>query len=79
MTDDNKIKLESLISELLTQIGEDPNREGLLKTPKRVSKSWDFLSKGYEQNIDDIINDAIFYEDYDEMVAIRDIDFFQLV
>ena len=78
MTDDNKIKLESLISELLTQIGEDPNREGLLKTPQRVSKSWDFLSKGYEQNIDDIINDAIFYEDYDEMVTIRDIDFFSL-
>ena len=78
MKDDNKIKLESLISELLTQIGEDPNREGLLKTPQRVAKSWDFLSKGYEQNIDDIINDAIFYEDYDEMVTIRDIDFFSL-
>ena len=78
MTDDNKIKIESLISELLTQIGEDPNREGLLKTPQRVAKSWDFLSKGYEQNIDDIINDAIFYEDYDEMVTIRDIDFFSL-
>ena len=78
MTNDNKIKLKSLISELLTQIGEDPNREGLLKTPQRVAKSWDFLSKGYEQNIDDIINDAIFYEDYDEMVTIRDIDFFSL-
>ena len=78
MTDDNKIKIESLISELLTQIGEDSNREGLLKTPQRVAKSWDFLSKGYTQNIDDIINDAIFYEDYDEMVTIRDIDFFSL-
>ena len=78
MTDDNKFKIESLVSELLTQIGEDPNREGLLKTPQRVAKSWDFLSKGYEQNIDDIINDAIFYEDYDEMVTIRDIDFFSL-
>ena len=75
---DNNIEIESLISELITQIGEDPNREGLLKTPQRVAKSWAFLSKGYKQNIDKIINDAIFYEDYDEMVTIRDIDFFSL-
>tara|TARA_B110000438_G_scaffold234108_1_gene230410 strand:- start:275 stop:850 length:576 start_codon:yes stop_codon:yes gene_type:complete len=75
---DNNVEIESLVSQLLTQIGEDPNREGLLKTPQRVAKSWSFLSKGYKQNIDEIINDAIFYEDYDEMVTIRDIDFFSL-
>ena len=75
---DNNVEIESLVSQLLTQIGEDPNREGLLKTPQRVAKSWIFLSKGYKQNIDEIINDAIFYEDYDEMVTIRDIDFFSL-
>ncbi|MBC8311433.1 MAG: GTP cyclohydrolase I FolE [Candidatus Marinimicrobia bacterium] len=78
MTDNNKNKIESLVGELLTQIGEDPNREGLIKTPSRVAKSWDFLSSGYRQDIDSIINDAIFYEDYDEMVTIRDIDYFSL-
>ena len=78
MTDNNKNKIESLVGELLTQIGEDPNREGLLKTPSRVAKSWDFLSSGYRQEINSIINNAIFYEDYDEMVTIRDIDFFSL-
>ena len=75
---DNNVKIESLVSQLLTQIGEDPNREGLLKTPQRVSKSWAFLSEGYNKNIDEIINDAIFNEDYNEMVTIRDIDFFSL-
>jgi GTP cyclohydrolase I len=78
MIDNNKNKIESLVGELLTQIGENPNREGLLKTPSRVAKSWDFLSSGYRQDINSIINDAIFYEDYDEMVTIRDIDFFSL-
>lgn len=78
MTDNNKNKIESLVGELLTQIGENPNREGLLKTPSRVAKSWDFLSSGYRQDINSIINDAIFYEDYDEMVTIRDIDFYSL-
>lgn len=75
---ENNVKIESLVSQLLTQIGEDPNREGLLKTPQRVSKSWAFLSEGYNKNIDEIINDAIFNEDYNEMVTIRDIDFFSL-
>ena len=78
MTKENISKVEKLIGELLIEIGEDPNREGILRTPQRVAKSWDFLSKGYNQNIEDIINNAVFKEDYDEMVTIKDIDFFSL-
>ena len=70
--------LESIIAELLSEIGENPNREGLKKTPLRVAKSWKFLSKGYSQNIDEIVNGAIFSESYDEMVTIKDIDFYSM-
>ena len=70
--------LESIIAELLSEIGENPNREGLKKTPLRVAKSWEFLSKGYSQNIDEIVNGAIFSESYDEMVTIKDIDFYSM-
>ena len=75
MKNDNS-KIESIVFDLLNEIGEDPNREGLIKTPSRVAKSWTFLTKGYTEDIDSIINNAIFYEDYDEMVTISDIDFF---
>ena len=78
MTKNNIDTIEKLIHELLLQIGEDPNREGIKKTPERVAKAWQFLAKGYEQNLDKIINDAIFTEDYDEMVVVKDIDFFSL-
>ena len=78
MTKNNIDTIEKLIHELLIQIGEDPNREGIKKTPERVAKAWQFLAKGYEQNLDKIINDAIFTEDYDEMVTVKDIDFFSL-
>ena len=62
----------------MIQIGEDPNREGIMNTPKRVAKAWQFLAIGYKQNLDGIINNAIFTEDYDEMVTVKDIDFFSL-
>ena len=78
MTDKNIEKIEKLTEQLLTEIGENPSRDGLLKTPHRVAKAWSFLSKGYHQNIDEIVNGAIFHEDYDEMVTILDIDFFSL-
>ena len=78
MTRKNISKIEKLIKELLIQIGEDPDREGILRTPKRVAKAWEFLAKGYNQNLDNIINNAVFTEDYDEMVTIKDIDFFSL-
>ena len=75
--DSNK-KIESLISELLIEIKEDPSREGLIKTPLRVSKSWDFITSGYHVNIKEIVNNAIFYEKYDEMVTVLDIDYFSM-
>ena len=71
-------KLKELTKALLIEIGEDPSREGLLKTPDRVAKSWKYFSKGYNANIDDIINDAIFDEDCSEMVVVRDIEFFSI-
>ena len=75
----NKIdKIKKLIHELLIQIGEDPNREGIARTPERVAKAWDFFTSGYAQDLDSIINNAVFAEDYDEMVTIKDIDYFSL-
>ena len=78
MIKQNISKVEKIIKELLIQIGEDPDREGILKTPERVAKAWDYFSKGYTQDLDAIINNAVFTENYDEMVTIKDIDFFSL-
>ena len=78
MTEKNVSKIAMLINELLIEIGENPDREGLVKTPNRVAKAWKFLAKGYEQDLNAVINDAIFTEEYDEMVTVKDIDFFSL-
>tara|TARA_B100001113_G_scaffold311599_1_gene275524 strand:- start:132 stop:695 length:564 start_codon:yes stop_codon:yes gene_type:complete len=71
-------RIEKLTMQLLEEIGEDPKREGLLKTPLRVSRAWQFFSKGYTQDINTIINGAIFNEDAKDMVIVRDIEFFSL-
>lgn len=71
-------KLEKTIQDLLTGIGEDPKREGLLKTPDRVAKMYQFLTKGYHEDPDKVLNKAVFTERYSEMVIVRDIDFFSL-
>ena len=71
-------KIADLTNKLLEEIGEDPNREGLIKTPLRVSKAWKFFSNGYKQNLDDIINNAIFNEESKDMVVVRDVEFFSL-
>ena len=76
MKDHKQIK--KLTRSLLEEIGENPKREGLIKTPSRVAKAWDFFSQGYNVNIPDIINDAIFEEDCSEMVVVRDIEFFSM-
>ena len=71
-------KIEEITKQLLKEIGEDPDREGLIKTPYRVSKAWEFFSKGYKENLNVIINDAIFEEDARDMVIVRDVEFFSL-
>jgi GTP cyclohydrolase IA len=70
--------LESAVEEIIRELGEDPSREGLLKTPHRVADSLKFLTSGYGQNIDKLLNGAVFEEKYNEMVIVRDIDVFSL-
>jgi GTP cyclohydrolase IA len=74
----NQDKVAELIKELLSEIGEDPTRQGLEKTPTRVSDAYKFFTEGYTQDITEIINDAVFEEDYNEMVIVKDIDFYSL-
>lgn len=71
-------RMKSLIKELLVELGENPSRDGLLKTPSRVARMYEYLTKGYEQNIEQVMNDAVFKEKYSEMVIVKDIDFFSL-
>src|SRR6188474_2478046 len=70
--------MQDLIRQLLAELGEDPTREGLVRTPKRVEKSLAFLTSGYRANIDEVLNDALFTVDYNEMVIVKDIDFYSL-
>jgi len=69
---------ETLIKELLVRWGEDPEREGLKGTPSRVASMYDFLLQGYAKDIDAVMNGALFKEPYNEMVIVKDIDFFSL-
>ena len=66
--------LTEIYKEVLTSLGEDPEREGLVKTPERVAKALQFLTQGYQQNPDEIMKSAIFSEDYSEMVIVKDIE-----
>ncbi len=70
--------MEDLIRQLLKELGEDPDREGLQRTPLRVAKAMKFLTSGYEADIDQVLNNALFTVDYSEMVIVRDIDFYSL-
>lgn len=65
-------------TDILKQIGEDPNREGLEKTPERVAKALQYLTHGYDLNPDDIMNQAIFHEEYSEMVIVKDIEVYSM-
>src|SRR2546423_10322082 len=72
------MRMQELIRQLLAGLGEDPRREGLLDTPKRVEKAYQFLTSGYKANIDQVLNNALFTVDYSEMVIVKDIDFYSL-
>ncbi len=70
--------MQEIIRQLLEELGEDPDREGLVDTPGRVERALRFLTSGYRTDIDSVINEALFSVDYNEMVIVRDIDFYSL-
>ena len=70
--------LQSLVTEILLAIGEKPGRNGLLRTPERVAQALAFMTQGYQHNIDHLLNGALFPIEYDEMVIVKDIDFFSM-
>jgi GTP cyclohydrolase IA len=72
------IGMQDLIRQLLAELGEDPTREGLVNTPRRVEKALKFLTGGYDANVDQVLNGALFTVDYSEMVIVKDIDFYSL-
>jgi GTP cyclohydrolase I len=71
-------RVAALVRELLTELGEDPDREGLKKTPERVAKTWEFLTRGYSMNRDQVINQAIFESEANNMIIARDIEIYSL-
>ena len=70
--------MEALIKELLLKIGENPEREGLRDTPQRVARSFEFLTRGYHQTIEELVGDAVFESENDEMIIVRDIELYSL-
>jgi len=72
----DSISTQNLYRELLLRIGEDPTRDGLLRTPERMEKSMEFLTRGYTMDVTEVLHDALFDVDYDEMVIVKDIEFF---
>lgn len=71
-------KMHGAAAHFIEGIGEDPNREGLLKTPERVAKAWEYLTSGYRQNIDTIVNKAIFHEQGRDMIIVQDIELYSM-
>jgi len=70
--------VQQIYAELLTRIGEDPMRDGLISTPRRMEKSMAFLTRGYSQTVEQVLHDALFDVDYDEMVIVKDVEFYSL-
>lgn len=71
-------RIEELTRELLGQVGEDPERDGLISTPRRVATAWRDLTSGYQMDVDELLNDALFDVAYDEMVIVKDIEIYSL-
>ncbi len=71
-------ELENIYKNLIEKIGEDPNREGLIKTPERAAKALTYLTRGYSQNLEETINNAVFETDNDEMVIVKDIEMYSM-
>ena len=78
MKDSDIRMIEESTRNLLAAIGEDPEREGLLNTPRRVGAAWEFFSRGYRMDIAEVTGGAVFHEDCSEMVVVRDVEFFSL-
>ena len=74
----NLDKIESLVRQLLIELGEDPQREGLVNTPKRVAKAFSFLTHGYRAQLDEVINNALFTQDTSSMVIVKDIEVYSM-
>jgi GTP cyclohydrolase I len=72
------VSTQELYRELLVRVGEDPERDGLLRTPERMEKSMAFLTRGYTQDVTEVLHDALFDVDYDEMVIVKDIEFYSM-
>jgi len=72
------VEIKKAVTTILTAIGEDPKREGLIDTPDRVSRSWEFLTRGYRQDQEKVINDAYFECECDDMVIVKDIEFYSM-
>jgi len=78
MDEKSRVKFENCVSQMLEILGEDPKRGGLVKTPERVAKAYEFLTSGYELDPKEILNDALFESSNNEMVLIKDIEFYSL-
>src|SRR5947199_7723470 len=74
----DSVSTQDLYRELLVRLGEDPTRDGLVRTPERMEKSMQFLTRGYAMNLTDVLHDALFDVDYDEMVIVKDVEFFSM-
>ena len=72
------VSTQDLYRELISRLGEDPNRDGLLRTPERMEKSMEYLTRGYQQTIGEVLHEALFDVDYDEMVIVKDIEFYSM-
>jgi GTP cyclohydrolase I len=75
---ENKQTMQEIYEQLIEKIGEDPKRDGLRDTPRRAAKAMEYLTQGYRQNLDEIVNNALFNSDCDELVVVRDIELFSL-